>query len=38
MSGHLVQVWILYTKSKKEKKNQQQIIHEEELKTLNDNE
>jgi len=36
MSGHLVQAWILYIKSKKEKKNEQPAINEEELKTLND--
>ncbi|CAF1235332.1 unnamed protein product [Rotaria sordida] len=34
MSGHLIQVWILYIKSKKEKKNQLTIINEEEMKTL----
>jgi hypothetical protein len=36
MSGHLVQVWILYMKSKKRKKNEQPAINEEELKTLNE--
>jgi len=37
MSGHLIQVWILYIKSKKEKKNQHPTINEDELKALNDN-
>ncbi|CAF4267989.1 unnamed protein product, partial [Rotaria sp. Silwood2] len=40
MSGHLIQVWFLYIKSKKEKKNQSSIMNEEEMKTLkssNDN-
>jgi hypothetical protein len=36
MGGHLVQVWILYVKSKNEEKNEQPAINEEELKTLTD--
>ncbi len=40
MGGHLIQVWILYFKSKNEKKNEQLTINEEEMKALkspNDN-
>jgi hypothetical protein len=34
MSGHLIQVWTLYKKSK-QKKNQKAIVNNEELKALN---
>jgi hypothetical protein len=37
MGGHLIQVWILYFKSAKAKKDRQPSINEEELKTLNEN-
>jgi hypothetical protein len=36
MSGHVIQVWSLYFRSKKDQKNQQPSINAEELKTLND--
>ena len=34
MSGHLIQVWMLYKKSKESKNNQQVAINEEEMNTL----
>ncbi|CAF4928586.1 unnamed protein product [Rotaria socialis] len=40
MGGHLIQVWMLYIKSKTEKKSQSSVIDEEEMNTLknsNDN-
>ncbi|CAF3464812.1 unnamed protein product [Rotaria socialis] len=40
MGGHLIQVWVLYIKSKTEKKSQSSVIDEEEMNTLknsNDN-
>jgi hypothetical protein len=37
MSGHLAQVWMLYRKSVKAKKDRQPSINEEELKKLEDN-
>jgi hypothetical protein len=41
MSGHLIQIWMLYFKSKKENNNHQTVIKSEEemeaLKSSNDN-
>jgi hypothetical protein len=34
MSGHLIQVWVLYIKSKKEKNKQPVAIPNEEMETL----
>jgi hypothetical protein len=34
MSGHLIQVWVLYYRSKKEKKNEQLAINEGEMHSL----
>ncbi len=37
MSAHLLQVWMLYFKSAKAKRNRQPSINEEELKALDNN-